>query len=451
MAKRVLLRAFLVAFAIAIFPSLQLIRDVDDESTKLNSYYDGCASSSNQALTAFPGRFMSLVYVFPYLANVIPCKEMGNITIDMFKELMDEKLLKINAKALCVGDGTASAVSALRELGFINIFGMNRHPFFSLMRKSFVYELEFEDESFDFVFSSDINRVTVPALLVLEIERVLKAGGIGAMLVYAHHANPVSLIKSATPISLYLKSSDVLHVHSIHHSFSLVIFRKKFDWINPFEHYQLPDECPSITENKPFMRHLEPVLEEKSLAVEGGFGFSYLSKFVDIASRKRFIYIDIGAGQFMSSNTTKWFLTMYPAPSRAVDVYVVDHNTTVLSSYVNRPGITFVYHPGLAGNKVAVNGDPPDPPPENEEFDFLAWFRETVAAGDFVVMKMNAQGVELQLLHELFESGDICLVDELFLRCTNNVDGQGSKNADCLDLVKGLRSNGVFVHQWLEN
>ncbi|KAF5186055.1 peptide upstream protein [Thalictrum thalictroides] len=445
-AKRLVLRAFLVMFALAMFPYLQVVRDAEPTNFfTLNR--DGCALDVDSNPLAFPGKYLKPMSNYVFASRAIPCKEMANITKDMFRVLMDEKFLKLGAKALCVGEETASAVFALQELGFANTFGMNRRPFFTIMRKGFIYDLEFEDDSFDFVFSNVITRVNVPALLVLEIERVLRAGGIGAMLLYAPHLNPGSLIKSATPISLFLKCSDVLHVRSVHESYSLVVFKKKVDWINPFEHYQLPDECPSIIKNKPFLEHLEPLLEENSAGLEGGF--SYLSKFMNISSRKRFIYIDIGAGQFMNANTTHWFQTFYPIPAQAVDVYVVHHNTTVLSSYVNRPGVTFVYHPGLAGgNESDANINPAG---ENEGFDFLVWFKETVAAGDFVVLKMNAVGVELQLLHELFETGGICLVDELFIRCPDSLEGLGTMGRDCMGLFKGLRSTGVFAHQWLDN
>ncbi|KAL5710089.1 hypothetical protein ACHQM5_020696 [Ranunculus cassubicifolius] len=445
-AKRVVLRVIMVTVALAIFPSLQVMRDAQPPTRFFGVETDGCGNDSvDYNPLSFTGRFLKPMSAYVFPTPDISCKEMANLTKDVFKQLMDEKLVKTGAKSLCVGEATASAVIALQELGFLSTFGMNRHPVFSFNHKRFIYELEYDENSFDFVFSSDITRVSVPALLVLEIERVMKAGGIGAMLVYTPHLNQGSLIKSAAQVSLFLKSSEVLHVSSVHQSFSLVVFKKNTEWVNPFEHYQLPENCPSITKNKPLVKHLEPLVEENHVGIEDGF--SYLSKLTDTTSRKRFIYIDIGAGKFMNSNTTNWFLTFYPVPTRAVEVYVVDHNTTVLSSYVNRPGVTFVYHPGLAGTKVSTNVNPVA---ENQGFDFLAWFRETVSAENFVVLKMNAMGVELQLLHELFESGGICLVDELFLHCPDSVDGEGIKGADCLVLFRGLRSAGVFVHQWLD-
>ncbi|KAL5701282.1 hypothetical protein ACHQM5_026633 [Ranunculus cassubicifolius] len=435
--KNVLLRAIMVTIMIVMILFLQAMRDAEPiKFFGVDS--DGCALDNvDYNPLSFPGSFFKPMsaYMFPIPTPVISCREIVNVTKAVFDELMEEKLIKSGSKSLSIGDATASAVIVLQKLGFLTTSGMNRRPVFSLKRKSFVYELEYDDNSFDFVFSSDFSRVSVPAQLVQEIERVMKAGGIGAMLVYSPRLNQGNLMKFAAPVSLFLKSSDVVHVSSVHRLLTLVVFKKRIEWVNPFEHYQLPEDCPSITRNKAFIKHLEPLVEEKDVGIHGGF--SYLSKLTNTTATKRVIYIDIGAGQFMNSNTTNWFLTNYPVPTRAIDVYVVDHNTTVLSAYVNRPGITFVYHPGLAGTNYSTNVNPEA---VNLKFNFLAWFRETVSAeNSFVVLRMNAIAMDLQLLHELFECGGICLVDELFLR-----------NPGSVDLVRDLRSTGVFVHQWLD-
>ncbi|TKY52914.1 hypothetical protein E2542_SST24436 [Spatholobus suberectus] len=64
---------------------------------------------------------------------------------------------------------------------------------------------------------------------------------------------------------------------------------------------------------------------------------------------------------------------------------------------------------------------------------------------------MNAGEVEMKFLTDIFETGAICFVDELFLSCSGNGDGKGetmSSRERCMDIYKGLRSNGVYVHQW---
>ncbi|XP_043702228.1 uncharacterized protein LOC122652527 [Telopea speciosissima] len=453
LARWVLFRAFLFVSAITIIPLLQLR---NDEPAKLLAVIsDDCVPNDDDVVASsnphfLPGgHFLKPVstYVVPFIPSplsVVSCKEDANFTFNLFKELMDRQLLHSGAKALCVGEGSASAVSALQHLGFSDALAADRHPFFSLMRKRLIYGLKFQDHSFDFVFSRALDRVSVPALLVLEIERVLRPGGIGAMLVRVSSSNPGSLIKSAAPVSSFLKSSSVIDVRGFNF-FTLVVFKKRFEGVNFFE---LPDECPSITNNKHFMEYLEPLSDVKPVGTGIQGNFSFLSQFMDISSRKRLIYIDVGAEDYKNCSTKNCSLPFYPAQSRAFDVYIVHHDTSLLASYVKKPRITFVYHPGLAGNMVTPNPIGQLSSFLDEEFDFLVWFKETVSAGDFVVLKMNAKGVELKLLFELLKDGAICLVDELFLHCSDIIRDQADTHGDCMDLIRALRSSGVFVHQW---
>ncbi|KAA8544034.1 hypothetical protein F0562_021789 [Nyssa sinensis] len=413
LARRLLLKAFLFALAMAIISFIQIVHDV---------------------------RIIEPLMLGSSLLT--PCKESDNLTLNVFKELMEKDLLDSGAKALCVGDGSATAVTSLRELGFSNAFGVERHPFFSFSRKRFVHELDFEDNYFDFVFSRALDRVSVPALLVREIERVMRPGGTGAMLVGANDFYSGGLIRAATPVSSFLRSSSIVHVCGIG-SFTLVIFKKKFDSIESFEHYRLRDECSSVMNNLPFIKYLEPLVRKSP----GQFKteLSYLPKFMNMSSRKRLIYINIGAGEFVNVSIAKIFKPYYPLQPQAFNVYVVDHDTSALSAYVKKPGVTFVYFPGLGGVNPTANSD------GDKGFDFISWFKETIEEGDFVVLMMNAKAVELKILFQLFESGGICNVDELFLRCSDSVDCKDAVCGDCMTLFEGLRKSGVFVHQWWGN
>ncbi|TQD70279.1 hypothetical protein C1H46_044186 [Malus baccata] len=278
--------------------------------------------------------------------------------------------------------------------------------------------------------------------------KLRSSDGKTAMLVGSSVSSPNSLIRSATPISSLLKSSSVVHVNYVN-NFTLVVFKKNYDNAGLFEQYHLPADCPSLTSNRPFIGKMERLVKEKP--VEYGKRFAYLPNFVDVSSKRRLVYIDIGAAAHLNANVTNWFLPSYPIERKDFNVYFVDHNTSVLLSYVKKPGITFVYHPGLAGIKPQVNvpiDGITDPYVGDEGFDFLVWFKETVGFADFVVLKMNAGNVELKFLTELFESGAICFVDELFLHCSGQVDAGGEMPVDCMDIFGSLRSSGVFVHQW---
>ncbi|GAV64689.1 Methyltransf_11 domain-containing protein [Cephalotus follicularis] len=438
-ARRVLLRAFMLASALSVMSLLHVLSGLDTGMfNTLTSH--GCAvnfGSLNPFLIPIWGSF-----------EPMQCKEIENLTNHVVSELMGMQMLTYDDRALCVGEGSPSAVMALQELGFPKAYGVYRHPFFSLKHKKFIYELDFDDNSFDFVFSRDVDKVSVPALLVLEIERVLRPGGVGAVLVGSDGLNPNGLIRSATPVSSLLKTSSVVHVGYVD-GFTLVAFKKRIENVGYFEQYCLPTDCQSVANNKPFIEYIEPLVQQKPT----GFGsmVAYLPRFMDISSRNRLVYIDIGAGKHLNTSVTNWFLPAYPVNRKAFNVYFVDHNTSVLLSYVKKPGITFVYHPGLAGNKATAKrnvDEDLDPYVAAGGFDFLAWFKEIVRFADFVVLKMNAGEEELKLLSQLFKSGVICSIDELFLHCSDHEDGKGVFKGSCIDLFKSLRSSGVFVHQW---
>ncbi|KAL0390515.1 UNVERIFIED_CONTAM: hypothetical protein Scaly_0408600 [Sesamum calycinum] len=448
--RRVLLRAVMLVLAVIVLSLMQMGREVqvigpimsnvDQCPLNLDSNPDLNLTSLLNSAPSFPFRFLG--------ASDMACKESENFTKAVFKELMAKNLLHLNARALYVGEGSSSAVLALCDLGLFDAVGVENHPFFSLLKRRFVYELSFEDNHFDFVYSEDLDRVSVPALLVLEIERVLRPGGTGAMLVGTRRFYSGGLVRSATPVASFLKSSDVIHLCSVG-SFSLVIFKKRLETFASFEHFQLPANCPSIAKNKPFMKYIEP-LTEKSLGLFEP-ELSYLPNFMNISSRNKLVYINIGAGEFAKTSIAK-MSKLYRANHRAAfNVFVIDHKTSVLSSYVTDPGINFVYHPDLAGGTAGpeITSDEHFTAPMDEEgFDFVSWFNETVSGEDFVILMMNAKSVELNILVELFKTGSICHVDELFLRCSDAADCKTNTCWNCMNLFRSLRRSGVYVHQW---
>ncbi|MBA0815486.1 hypothetical protein Gohar_000254 [Gossypium harknessii] len=439
--RRVLLRAFMVAAALSVVPLLQIISGAGPDILYTLSASASCAiGTGSPTSTIFPGKFLFSKVWSSF--GPVQCEENKNLTTSIVKELMEKQILSYNAKALCVGEGSMSAVRALKDLGFSDVTGAYRHPCFSLKHKKFVYELDYEDNSYDFVISRDLDKVSAPAMLVLEVERVLSPGGIGSMLV----GRSGSLIRSVTPVSSLLKASSVVHVDYVN-GFALIVFKKKLKNGTYFEQYRLPADCRSMANTKPILDNIEPLLEKRPVGFEKTI--AYLPQFVNISHKQRLVYIDVGASEHLNSNVTDWFLPSYPVDRKAFHVYFIDHNTSVMLSYVNKPGINFVYYPSLAGNratsnsKASIDSDDSDPYVEDEGFDFLLWIKETVQNADFVVLKMNAGEVELKILSDLFESGTICSIDELFLHCSNR-----AVNRDWMDLFKSLRGTGVYVHQW---
>jgi len=436
------------AVAISMLPLMQIVYDVDPTKPFFLSS-DGCNSEMDiLGPNSLLGRVLVPVtpIAFPHLRSGM-CKENVNLTAKVAVELMNKSLLNYGAKALCIGQRSAEAVMALNELGFSDVDLVHRHPFFTLKHKQVICELEFNDNSFDFVIMRDLNEVSVPALFLNEVERILKPGGVAAMLVGVQGSSHGSLIRAATSVSSFLKSSTVVHVVSLG-SFSLVAIMKRADELVPFEDYRLPMNCPSMKRNKQFMNNLEALAEKK---LEGNDKrIAYLPRFANVPNIGNLVYIDMGVKEAANFSGSNWFLPSYPIESRAFSVYIVDHDALVLSSHVKSPGITFIYHPALAENaseeKMHSTGDEEALVGE-DEFNFFIWFKETVEVADFVVLKMNLGKSELNFLSKLFESGVICFVDELFLHCPES----DHNVAGCTDVFESLRNVGVFVHQWWGN
>ena len=449
-AKRVVIRSILLACAVSIV-SIYRAQSLFDFGTlaPIATYFD-CVSGF-QSVTFRPGSPL-LRTRFGVSAN---CEKDANLTLSVVTDLTGNNLLYTGAKSLCVGEGSSMAVTAMKQLGFSSVSAVQTHRF---VQRNVLYE----DNSFDFVFSRDLDKVSVPALLVLEVERVLKPRGIGAFLVGTTSSHPNDLIRAATPVSSLLRSSNVVHVGSVN-ELNLVVFKKRVGNATSFyQHGNLPADCPSVTFTKPLIELMEPLVSEKQQQPPIEFhkrNIPYLPKFVDVSTRKRLVYIDIGVGELLDANVSDcWFLPSYPIDQKDFNVYFVHYNTSIMLSYVKRPGITFVYHPGLSGidkvNAKLGSDDDDDMDPllgEEEKFDFLAWFKETVQYADFVVLKMNAGSVELKFLSDIFENGAICFVDELFLKCPERRGGDEksvTSKESCMDIYKALRSNGVYVHQW---
>lgn len=437
-ARRVFFRAVVLASAITIVSLLRVLSRVDLGALASINYKD-CVTISNSNppnVTLNPGSYLfqsRILNNFWGTFDSMNCKKDIILTVSVVKGLMGKHFVDWRAKSLCIGEASSMAVSVMELLGFSTVTGLHKPSLFSLKYKKILYKLDYQDSCFDFVFSRDLDKLQIPVSFVLEVERILKPGGIGAL-----------LITSASPLSSFLRSSTVIHVGSVN-ELNLVVFKKKSETqqhTSFFYGHALPADCPSLTFTKPLIKLMEPLVVERPPEYEKTM--SYLPKFVDVSTRKRLVYIDIGVGEPLNSNVTDSFLqSFYPMDQKAFSVYFVHYNTSILLSHVKRPGITFVYHPGLDGKATTANFSSEED--DMEEFDFLAWFKETVQHADFVVLKMNAGKVELKFLSDVFESGAICFVDEMFLGCTDAADDEG-----CMNVYEGLRNNGVYVHQWWE-
>eukprot|EP01065_Artemidia_motanka_P016999 TRINITY_DN20571_c0_g1_i1.p1 TRINITY_DN20571_c0_g1~~TRINITY_DN20571_c0_g1_i1.p1 ORF type:complete len:329 (+),score=56.31 TRINITY_DN20571_c0_g1_i1:63-1049(+) len=99
--------------------------------------------------------------------------------------------------------------------------------------------------------------------------------------------------------------------------------------------------------------------------------------------------------------------------------------------------------------------------------DFSSWLLQHVKEADFVVVKMDIEGMEFAVLRSLLVTGAHRLVDELYFECHGIVDADVRKAwrlhllpkggevpernvrpLDCAFVADDLRAAGVYVHDW---
>ena len=88
------------------------------------------------------------------------------------------KFLNKDTKCLCLGARTGQEVVALKNMGIDSVVGIDIIPNEPYVIKGDIHSLQFDDNSFDFVYTNIIDHSIDPKKMISEIERVLKVGGI---------------------------------------------------------------------------------------------------------------------------------------------------------------------------------------------------------------------------------------------------------------------------------
>ncbi|KAL1555046.1 hypothetical protein AAHA92_15531 [Salvia divinorum] len=233
---------------------------------------------------------------------------------------------------------------------------------------------------------------------------------------------------------------------------------------------------------------LEPLIAEEPLDVWEGLGkeeshIKYLPSMTDLAAKRRFIYIDLGARDYDSS-IGSWFEKQYPKQNKTFEIYAVEADASFHAQYRARPGVTLLPYAAWVRNETVVFGSKPIVAGskvwrmrpfgriEGEQaaedgmsavvrvaaFDFVEWLRRTVTADDFVVVKMDVEGTEIALIKDLVRRDAMCLIDELFMECHfdryvkccsgERINRFNFSYSQCYHLFKELRDMGSAVHQW---
>lgn len=398
----------------------------------------------------------------------------------VFQDLISEGFLSPQSKSLIVNSFAGKDVLALRELEVSDVVGLSDKK-----------KKTFNDDVFDFVFSAGIDGAKNLTKLAGEIGRMMKPEGY---------------------LVVHTKSNDTYSLHSFIALFNCCTFIKSreiqgLDGSKPYireivmkkEHFNgvfvvnNNNECFVPGYKQEIVRKAEPLIKEEPLKPwitlkRNIQNIKYLPSMVDISFNNRYIYVDVGARSYGSS-IGSWFRKQYPKQNKTFEVYAIEADKSFHDEYsAKKKWVKLLPYAAWVRNETLffeVNHDPGDDPEEkgkkgrgmgrikpvqsdNERvsngvdkivgFDFAEWLKSTVTEKDFVVMKMDVEGTEFDLIPRLFETGAICLIDEIFLECHYNrwqrcCPGERSAKYEktygqCLELFTSLRDRGVLVHQW---
>lgn len=202
LSRALVLRVLLLSAAVAVLPFLSRDPPLDPDSPDARCGGAGAAYS-------------------PPSSSITP-----EIIDSALLDLLADGYLPLGGRFLCHGPSAAAASAAMGRLGFPHYqvaVSVPSEPCGS-------GDLPFGSASFDFVFSAGgLDGARAPALVAMEMERVLTPGCAGAVLLAAGPLErPRSLVRTAAPVAAMLRASDVVAVRTVNSSAVVVVFRKKW-------------------------------------------------------------------------------------------------------------------------------------------------------------------------------------------------------------------------------
>ncbi|XP_078159740.1 methyltransferase [Carex rostrata] len=422
----------------------------------------------------------------------------------VFNRLRSDGYLSPSSHSLCVDTPVGYEVLALKEIGVSDAIGVAKKKSLPLVRQGNPFNLPFSEGEFDFVFAGcALDRSKRPADLAAEIARVVKPQGFVII-----HTTSAQDLYSLTSLQVLFPGHDPIKSRKIKGPDSSITLREiiiqkiqlELDNSNILSHQDKDSEnldsssdgisvnnCSNQQQKMQLIESAEPLIEEEPLKPwialkRNAKNIKYLPSLADISFKRRYVYIDVGARSYGSS-IGSWFRKQYPKQNHTFEIYAIEADHSFYDEYKSRKGITLLPYAAWVRNETLsfeINRDHDQKEDEKggggmgrirpvsgsthsevrtiKGFDFANWVKQSFSEKDYVVMKMDVEGTEFDLIPRLFQTGAICLIDELFLechynrwqRCCKGVRSPKYKNTygQCLDLFQSLRQRGVLVHQW---
>ena len=378
---------------------------------------------------------------------------MPSVYEKIFQDLMDEGLLHVHDKALCLGTKTGEEFTALKKKELQDVVSIDdlnsRHHSVSKESTS-IFTQMLVDERFDFVFTTLFDEVPYSDFFVAEIERVLKSGGIAVMHVSldvwhnkflsskgGHGTKPVTLLFHHSNI-VYVTKAEAFGLDTI------IVFKKttvgfhedakpkqltsKVIW--PGLSVENDKHDPYLEFGK-FQGERKPQSEKEWIKVSG-FDTMYgkLQQFKEILNDKAMIYVWSGGAD---NDHTEAHHDLKNDHHFGGDLF----QATASSSSWIRTRINLMIGKALSGGQSDYY-DRKHP----MSSDFSVWLERSLVPDDVLVVFIDLQyALEFDLVSKMAESGSIHLIDKLFLVCDQSSHEQGQ----CMAYSKTFSSTEVFV------
>ncbi|KAL3498923.1 hypothetical protein ACH5RR_041655 [Cinchona calisaya] len=354
----------------------------------------------------------------------------------VFQRLSQEGYLSPTSKSLCTKDQDSIA---LKRIGISDVFVISGHQDFDRSG----------DNTFDFEFLSETTVKHVlsnqPVQTAFQVCRTLRYRGYLAVHIEIKDEYSFNSFINLFPCCKLVASRYIRSLNSSHHSVRELVLRKNSkDSISnnglercsketvPKYKWDLIRNLEELEEKEPAGDWTERAKYKESIKL-----FKYLPSLVDLSFKKRYIYIDLGARTY-DSTIGNWFKKLYPKQNKGFEIYAIEADKNFHEEYKKKKDVILLPYAAWIRNQTLVFGtrnkrreytgkvqsdkseimqDYKGEQNVVQAFDFADWLIRSFSKQDFVVLKMDVEGTEMDLIPRLVETGAICLIDELFVEC----------------------------------
>ncbi|WVY93715.1 hypothetical protein V8G54_032803, partial [Vigna mungo] len=182
------------------------------------------------------------------------------------------------------------------------------------------------------------------------------------------------------------------------------------------------NKCSVPGYKREMVKNAEALIEEEPLKPwillkKNVKNVKYLTSFVDITFKNRYVYVDVGARNYGSS-IGSWFRKQYPKQNRTFEIYAIEADKSFHEEYREKRGVTLLPYAAWVRNETLFFEITRDPSKQVtvkgramgrinpvqtssshmgdmdkiQGFDFAEWLNSSVTKRDFVVVKMDVEG-----------------------------------------------------------